>query len=127
MNKYTLYNDGFTFERITKAQARRCYKMGLTVIVCPCNLHPFTPWHVETRLNRHDREHLTLDEIGVINDFNNQIASFEYYNCTNRETGKYSAFYIPVRAVDRFTGETPTPETIGTIKEYDRAYMEKGA
>lgn len=127
MNNYTFTKDGFIFERITKAQARRCYKMGLTVIICPCNLRPFSPFHFETGINRRNREQFTLDEIGVVNDFNNQINSFEYYNCTNHETGKYTAFYIPVRAVDRFTGETPTPATIETIKEYDRAYMKKGA
>ena len=65
------------------------------------------------------------DEIGVINDFNNLVNSFEYYNCINSETGKYSAFYIPVCTVDRFTGEAPTPATLGTVEQYDYSYMQQ--
>ena len=96
MYKYSFTNNGKAWERITKKQARAAYKNGLTVIICPCNLRPFTPWHNEHRLNRKYREQFVIDEIGVINDFNNLVNSFEYYNCINSKTGKYSAFYIPV-------------------------------
>lgn len=34
------------------------------------------------------------------------------------------AFYIPVVTVDRFTGETPTAYTLGTVKQYDYSVME---
>lgn len=40
------------------------------------------------------------------------------------ETGRYTAFYIPVVTVDRFTGETPTAYTLGTVKQYDYSVME---
>ena len=35
--------NGQTFKRIDKKTARTAYKNGLTVIICPCNLRPFTP------------------------------------------------------------------------------------
>ena len=42
----------------------------------------------------------------------------------NTETGKYTAFYIPVEYVDRFTGEKPTAATLRTVKQYAYDYME---
>lgn len=52
------------------------------------------------------------------------VNAFEIYNCTDNETGRYTAFYIPVVTVDRFTGETPTAYTLGTVKQYDYSVME---
>ena len=99
MKKYIFTERGCTFERVNKKAARAAYKSGLTVIICPCNLRPFTPWHNEYRMNRKDRAQFVVDEIGVANDFNNLVNSFEYYNCINSKTGKYSAFYIPVETI----------------------------
>lgn len=124
MKKYRYTENGFTFERISKNTARTAYRNGLSVVVCPVNLRPGKPYHPEMVLNRKSREHLTADEIGVKNDFNNQVSSFEYYNCINSETGKYTAFYIPVEYVDRFTGEKPTAATLGTVKQYNYKFME---
>lgn len=73
MNKYSFTNNGKTWERITKKQARAAYNNGLTVLFCPVNMRPFTPWHLE---------------------------------------------------IDRFTGETPTAYTLGTVKQYDYSVME---
>ena len=124
MYNRTFTDSGFTFKRIPKNEARRAYINGLSVVICPVNLRPFTPWHCEHVLNRRSREHFTLDEIGVKNDFNNLIDSFEYYNCRDTETGKYTAFYIPIETVDRFTGETPTAATLGTVEQYNYRFME---
>jgi hypothetical protein len=124
MNKYTFTNKGFTFERINKKEARTAYMNGLTVLVCPANFNPFSPWEVATNWNRKDRAQFVVDEIGVKNDFNNQVNSFEYYNCTTAQAGRYAAFYIPVRTVDRFTGEAPTAGTLGTVTKYDYSYLQ---
>lgn len=124
MRKYSYTENGFTFERIDRATARRAYINGLSVVACPVNLRPGRPYHPETVLNRKNREHLTADEIGVKNDFNNLINSFEFYNCPNTETGKYTAFYIPVEYVDRFTGEAPTASTLEIVRQYNYKFME---
>ena len=84
MNKYSFTNNGKTWERITKKQARAAYNNGLTVLFCPVNMRPFTPWHLETYVDKSS---------GC--KFNTQVNSFEYYNC-NSETGRYTSFYIKV-------------------------------
>ena len=124
MRKYQYTEKGFTFERVNKRTARAVYISGLSVIACPVNLRPGAPWHPESVLNKKRREHLAIDEIEAENDFEKLLNEYEFYNCINSETGRYTAFYIPVEYVDRFTGETPTAETLGTIRQYDYKYME---
>ena len=47
MRAYTFTENGFTFERVDKRQARKAYNNGLRVVVCPVNLRPGYPWHPE--------------------------------------------------------------------------------
>ena len=95
MNNYEFTDkSGATYKRINKKQAGREYLAGNTIILCPCNLRPFSPWAPEFPLNRKMREQFIIDEIGAKNDFYNYVASYEYYNCTNSQTGKYTAYYI---------------------------------
>lgn len=124
MNKYCFTNNGKTWERITKKQARAAYVNGLTVAICPVNFKLFTQWLYPYMASRESRKQFIIDDIGAKNDFNNIVSSFEHYNCFNDETGRYAAFYIPVVTVDRFTGETPTAYTLGTVKQYDCSVME---
>ena len=56
--------------------------------------------------------------------YNFSVDGFEFYNCTNSETGKYTAFYIPVVDVDRFTGEAPTASTLEIVRQYNYKFME---
>lgn len=112
MNQYEYKQGRYTFKRVNKATARKAYNNGLRVILCPCNLRPGSPWYCE------------LDISGKAPaTFEAQVNAFEYYNL-NRETGRYTAFYIPVRKVDRFTGETPTAGTLETVEEYDYSYLQ---
>lgn len=95
MNNYIFRdNNGVEYRRITKRTARKAYMAGYTVVLCPCNLRPFNPWGIGASINRKDRAIYVADEIGVENDFNNLVASNEWYNCINSETGRYAAFYI---------------------------------
>lgn len=88
MNKYSFIDhNGKTWERINKKQARAAYNNGLTVIFCPVNIRPFTPWHLEIPISR--------DTWGYNEkSFENTVNTFEFYNCIDSETGKYTAFYI---------------------------------
>lgn len=118
MNKYTFIdNNGKTWERVNRKQAKAAYNNGLTVLFCPVNMRPFTPWHLEIDVNKNFEGCKGVE-------FEKAVNAFEYYNCTTNETGKYTAFYIPVVTVDRFTGKAPTPETLGTVKQYDYSVME---
>lgn len=103
MRKYTLYNDGFTFQRINKTQAERAYKNGLTIIVSPVNINPFGIMG--------GGSHITLRPG---DNFNKVINAFEYYNCTNSEIGRYAAFYIPVRSNE-----------FDNRPEYDYSYLQQ--
>lgn len=118
MRAYTWTKNGFTFERINKKQARAAYNNGLTVVFCPCNLRPGSFWGLDMDMNKNNQNCAGVDFDGVVN-------AFEWYNCRDRETGKYTAFYIPVEYVDRFTGQPPTAGTLGTVKQYNTAYMEE--
>lgn len=116
MKQYTFVENGFTFERINKKQARRAYNNGLTVRFCPCNIRPDFPLGLGMDMNR-----IQQNCEGVA--FDVLLNQFEWYNC-NTETGKYTAFYIPVIIIDSFTGEQPTSSTVNTNKQYDYKYME---
>lgn len=112
MNNYTFSDGGFTFKRVNKATARRAYNNGLRVVMCPCNLRPGAPWYPDIPVD---------NKSGAT--FETTLNAFEYYNIRGRETGRYTAFYIPVVTVDRFTGNAPTAATLGTVEQYDYNYL----
>lgn len=90
MKKRSFTSNGKTWKRVPKDQACAAYVNGLTVAICQVNFVPKYPYTT----NRKSRERFIIDDIGARNDFNNVVASFEYYNCTNAKTGKYAAFYM---------------------------------
>ncbi len=112
MNNYTFSDNGFNFKRVNKAKARAAYNNGLRVVFCPCNLRPGYPYYPEAIVN--GKSNAT---------FETALNAFEFYNIRGRETGRYTAFYIPVVMVDRFTGDAPTAETLGTVEQYDYNYL----
>ena len=117
MRAYTFTENGYTFKRINNKQARQAYSNGLTVRFCPCNLRPGSPFRLDMDINK-------INQNCAGETFDSIVNAFEWYNCRDSETGKYTAFYIPVETVDRFTGETPTAGTLGTVEQYAYSYME---
>lgn len=113
MRAYTFTENGFTFKRINKTQARRAYNNGLRVVVCPVNLRPGHPWHPEI---------IVSGKSGAT--FEKMLNAFIFYNIRDNETGRYPAYYIPVETVDRFTGKMPTAGTLGTVEQYAYSFME---
>lgn len=96
MNSYTIYNKDSAFTRVNRKRALTAYKNGMTVVVCPVNLRPFSPWHPEYSLNINSLQQYITEEMSVEDGFNKFLNEYEYYNCINNETGRYAAFYIPV-------------------------------
>ena len=94
MNKFEFKDNGRTFERVSKAVAKKAFIAGFTIAFCPSNLRPGAPWHPEYITDREMRSDYITDDIGAANDFQNLLNSFEYYNCTTSETGKYSMFFV---------------------------------
>lgn len=87
------------YKRITKANARRAFIAGKDIVVCPSNLRPFGFWNpqIEWNINRESFQN-ELKATGTTpeNLFNYTVNQFEYYNCTDTETGKYASFYIAI-------------------------------
>lgn len=94
MNKFEFKDGGRTFTRVSKAAARKAFINGFSIAFCPCNLLPGGCWHPEYITSREMRKDYIADDIGAANDFKNLLNSFEYYNCTTNETGKYTMFFI---------------------------------
>ena len=84
MNRFSFTNGGETWARVTKKQARAAYDNGLTIMLCPVKMRPFTQWHFEQYASKDSGD-----------TFDAAVNSFEYYNC-NSETGRYTAFYVQV-------------------------------
>ena len=42
MREYSFRKDGFIFERVSKATARRVFNNNMPIMLCPCNLRPET-------------------------------------------------------------------------------------
>ena len=118
MKHYEFQNNGFTFIRIPKNKARVAYNNGLTVIFCPCNLRPFGFWPVECDIKK-DPNYKPFYPGDLENTFDFKVNVFERYNCTDSETGKYTAFYIPVKRDKWYTDER-------LRLEYDYSYMTGG-
>ena len=102
MNNYIFTDNGKQYKRIDKRQARRAYNDGKTVYLCPCNLRPFGVWRPEIDINKTDYKKYGYNEPFIFSDgssemdFNKRVNYFEFYNCTNTETGIYTAFYIQI-------------------------------
>ena len=90
MYRYEFTNNDRTFTRVNKTIAKKAFTKGFTIALCPSNLMPGTPWHHEYITNRD-----TYPET----DFDKLVNEFEWYNCTNTETGKRAAFFIEKSAL----------------------------
>lgn len=97
MNKYTFDHNGVSYNRVSKAAARKAYAAGKTVYMQSCNFRLFSFWTSPAVLNRIQVESDPIDGINenaIVKYFDKFVNSFEYYNCINLETGKYAAFYM---------------------------------
>lgn len=72
MREYSFRKDGFTFERVSKATARRVFNNDMPIMLCPCNLRPETGLFSTVVQNG---KHLDTT-------FETMLNTFEYYNCS---------------------------------------------
>lgn len=89
MNKYEFTSNERLFTRVSKAAAKKAFVNGFTIALCPSNLRPGAMVYPETITNR---EASGIED--PVTGFDGLLSSFEYFNCTNTETGKYTAFFI---------------------------------
>lgn len=87
MRHFTIKSGATTFTRVSKARARQLWGKR-DIAFCPVNLRPGFPWS----------PHITYFAQAVADDpraeFDKGVNAFEWYNCSDRETGLYTAFYL---------------------------------
>lgn len=121
MRKYT-YSDTvqgkkYEFMRISKKKARAAFNNDLPLVFCACNMRPGEPWHPEIIVDPKQQK----EEHG--REFDAAVNNFEWYNCTLNETGKYTAFYIPV-CCETFTGSNIPKLSQLDAARYDYDFIE---
>lgn len=72
------------YTRISKQAARKRFNECKATYMIPVNMSPVSMWAQPVPVPVYDTH----------NSFTEIVNAFEYYNCTNTETGKYAAFYI---------------------------------
>ena len=96
MNSYVFSDEGATYTRISKAKARKLWGKEL-IALCPAKLRPGFPWAPHMIVDPvHIQEHLASewDFDRDTASFDSYVRNFEWYNCTDNETGYYTAFYL---------------------------------
>lgn len=118
MNTYylngTMRGKRITLKRISFQKAQKCFENNLDVLLTPVKMQPFSDYGLSVWTSR--------NMWGSRHDFAQEVAGFQIYNC-NHETGRYPAFYIPVRYEDRFSGEEVPHDAYGAIETYDYSFM----
>lgn len=71
--------DGYT--RVNKRRARNLFSMGRKVFIQSGNFRPVNPWQSAIQINPES-------------EFDSYVASYQFYNCGDRERGYYAAFYV---------------------------------
>ena len=71
MNKMSFDFLGYTWERVTRSEARTRYDRGEDLMLCPSKLRPGYPWHPEVYVYYSAEEPQTFDQMDN---------AFRYYN-----------------------------------------------
>ena len=72
------------YQRISKQAARKRFDNGLVTYAYPSNIRPGNMWIQAYPFSMSDFSERTFDQF---------VSEYEYYNCVNSETGRYTAFY----------------------------------
>jgi len=91
MKKYSITRGSKTYNRVSKAAARKLYISGAPVYICPCKASPASPWSVGAEISR--KYNSWSDEAGTPEYFNKLCDEATYYNCNYNELGRYLAYY----------------------------------
>lgn len=75
------------FIKVQKRTAKKLYNSGKTIYLVPCNVYPSETnmWIKPCDVNNAKEE---------MADFDSIVNGFEYFNCNDRQTGRYTSFYI---------------------------------
>lgn len=87
MNKHVIYDNNKAYIRVNKRKARIVYNNGEDLVFVPVKLNPVNKYGLSVKLNKFD-----WGEEGI--PFDKLVSNFEFFNCTNDETGRYTAYYV---------------------------------
>ena len=88
--------NGYT--RISKAEARKRFYAGETILICPCKMRPNDKWHGGsfTFDLEQEREQFGITEGEEQGWFDRIVENFATWNCNYKELGTYPAYYKEV-------------------------------
>lgn len=106
-----IYINGFLYMRVNKNTAKKAYYLNKSIEIVPQKLtRDFQPYQditddIFTTVNKKE----CMD-----NTFENAITSYDYILMAtlNKKKSDSIEYYIPVKLIDRFTGEKPTRDTL---------------
>ena len=78
------FGEKITIKQVQKRTARKLFDAGETIFLQSSNFLPFGVWATCHAINKDGAPSDSFDAI---------VNNFEYYNCSNRETGLYTTFY----------------------------------
>ena len=82
----TIYGEQVTIIQVQKRTAKKLFNNGETIYLQSSNFHPFGVWSRCLDTNKNNINCIDHNFETIVNEF-------EYYNCQNNETGKYTTFY----------------------------------
>lgn len=81
-----IYDETITIKQVQKRTAKKLFESGETIYLQSSNFQPFGVWSRCMDTNK--------DNINCVgHTFETIVSEFEYYNCSDSETGKYASFY----------------------------------
>ena len=105
MRRFTFQVNGQTYRRVSKHAARQLFERRQPFQICPVNFRPGLPFAMDMTIDplqwisEESEKHrwgwydYPREQI-VAQAFDKAVCMFEWYNCTDSETGAYSAFYV---------------------------------
>ena len=113
-----LHFDGATFKRINKKKAEVIYNYGYVRMIPIDEVVTGYPV-LFVDVKKLKSEHLGSDLESVAQDYKSWLCSEVKYTKKDSEI----LFYIPIKLIDAFTGESPTKSTINTVETYDYEFF----
>lgn len=105
-----IYINGFLYMRVNKNTAKKAYCLNMSIEIVPQKLtRDFQPYQ-----NITDDIFTTVNKKECMdNTFENAMISYDYILMAtlNKKKSDPIEYYIPVKLIDRFTGEKPTRNT----------------
>lgn len=93
MRNLVYHHNGKTYTQVSKAKARKAYNAGQAVALVPSNLYGPAYGVGFCVISQSDIEGEVTDN-DRLEEFNARALNFAWYNCIDRETGRYPNYFL---------------------------------